>query len=287
MLILIAGITGLCGRACARATLKAGHQARGLARNPHKLDNTITERLESFVKMSDIYDIPALDKAVASVDAVISTDISRVSLPDDEDDEARKYWKNAREQLQRALAGFESLGYLEKRVNPVDDIPNRWMADTESMLAVVEQKLQLLEQRAVGETEEEYATDGDATERYGQVHASTKRLTAPAATKNTVKYAASQDWLQHLSVRLDLELSCHQLLATCKRREGLYDATAMVAVLQHLEEVKSQRRSLHKQAGVMDIADGSLEYWTTDLFNDVTGGMESIGKPTVTDTATG
>ena len=72
MLILIVGVTGMCGQACARAAFNAGHQVRGLARNPERLSQAITAGLESFVKWKDVYDIEALDKAVKGVDAIIS-----------------------------------------------------------------------------------------------------------------------------------------------------------------------------------------------------------------------
>ena len=72
MLILVYGITGLVGHAVAKAALKAGHQVRGTSRNPDKLDKDVADRLTDFVKLNDIYDIPALDKAVKGVDAIIS-----------------------------------------------------------------------------------------------------------------------------------------------------------------------------------------------------------------------
>ncbi|ORY68403.1 uncharacterized protein BCR38DRAFT_521474 [Pseudomassariella vexata] len=73
MRVLIAGITGNLGIATAQAALARGHQVRGLARNPTKLDAVVfTPELESFVKMQNYYDITALDQAVAGVDAVIN-----------------------------------------------------------------------------------------------------------------------------------------------------------------------------------------------------------------------
>ena len=72
MLVLIAGITGMCGQACARAAFDAGHDVRGLARNPSKLPGDIAGRLEGFVTMKDIYDVAALDQSVQGVDAIIS-----------------------------------------------------------------------------------------------------------------------------------------------------------------------------------------------------------------------
>ena len=71
MLILIAGITGNIGHHAARYGLEKGHQIRGLARSPDKLDLALRAKLESFVVSKTYYDIPALDKATSGVDAVI------------------------------------------------------------------------------------------------------------------------------------------------------------------------------------------------------------------------
>lgn len=71
MLILIAGITGMVGQPCAKAAIARGHQVRGIGRSPEKLPADIRQDLESFVVSSGIYDISALDRAVANVDAVI------------------------------------------------------------------------------------------------------------------------------------------------------------------------------------------------------------------------
>jgi uncharacterized protein YbjT (DUF2867 family) len=72
MLILIYGITGMVGQATAKTALHAGHHVRGISRHPDKLDKDLLDRLDSFIKMEDIYDMPALDEAVKGVDAVIS-----------------------------------------------------------------------------------------------------------------------------------------------------------------------------------------------------------------------
>ncbi|KAK3637566.1 hypothetical protein LTR56_013569 [Elasticomyces elasticus] len=71
MLILIAGITGGLGQRLATVALSRGLSVRGLGRSPDKLPADLAARLESFVESETYYDIPALDKAVASVDAVI------------------------------------------------------------------------------------------------------------------------------------------------------------------------------------------------------------------------
>ncbi|KAF4457979.1 hypothetical protein FALBO_15099 [Fusarium albosuccineum] len=71
MLVLIAGITGSLGQRLATAAQARGLKVRGLGRSPDKLDPSISQNLESFVKSTSHEDIPALDKAVAGVDAVI------------------------------------------------------------------------------------------------------------------------------------------------------------------------------------------------------------------------
>lgn len=72
MLILVAGITGMVGRPCAAAALKAGHAVRGMGRNLDKVEKSIADQLESFVTISSIYDLAALNRAVQGVDAIIS-----------------------------------------------------------------------------------------------------------------------------------------------------------------------------------------------------------------------
>ncbi|KAH6995380.1 hypothetical protein EDB80DRAFT_755426 [Ilyonectria destructans] len=71
MLVLIAGITGSLGQRLAREALSRGQSVRGLGRDPNKLQPQTLESLESFIKSSSYYDISALEKAVAGVDAVI------------------------------------------------------------------------------------------------------------------------------------------------------------------------------------------------------------------------
>ena len=72
MLVLIAGITGMVGQPCAHHALAKGHQVRGLGRNLDKLDAALSQKLEGFEKISSVYDIDALDRAVKGVDAIIS-----------------------------------------------------------------------------------------------------------------------------------------------------------------------------------------------------------------------
>ncbi|ETS62417.1 nad dependent epimerase [Moesziomyces aphidis] len=71
MLILIAGITGNIGQLAARYALQLGHQVRGFSRSPDKLDPPVAQGLEGFIRSSSYYDVPALDRACAGVDAVI------------------------------------------------------------------------------------------------------------------------------------------------------------------------------------------------------------------------
>ncbi|CAH0045657.1 unnamed protein product [Clonostachys solani] len=73
MLILVAGITGFVGIPVAEAALERGHQVRGLARNPDRLPKGLLGRLESFEILSGTHDIAAMERAVAGVDAVVST----------------------------------------------------------------------------------------------------------------------------------------------------------------------------------------------------------------------
>lgn len=71
MLILIVGVTGDLGQRLANAAIARGAQVRGLGRNPSKLPSTLLEKLESFVQSENYYDIPAIEKALTGVDAVI------------------------------------------------------------------------------------------------------------------------------------------------------------------------------------------------------------------------
>lgn len=72
MLILIAGITGSLGQRLAKVVLSRGLSIRGLGRSPDTLTPDLSNQLESFVTSTSYYDIPALDKAVAGVDAIIN-----------------------------------------------------------------------------------------------------------------------------------------------------------------------------------------------------------------------
>ncbi|TVY55590.1 putative pinoresinol-lariciresinol reductase 3 [Lachnellula cervina] len=72
MLILIAGITGALGQRLANVAISRGISVRGLGRNPDSLSTELSSQLESFIKSTSYYDVPALEKAVSGVDAVIN-----------------------------------------------------------------------------------------------------------------------------------------------------------------------------------------------------------------------
>ena len=74
MLILIAGITGNLGQALPRVSISHGHSVRGLSTEQLlvKPSPDLRVSLKSFIIFSNYYDIPAIEIAVAGVDAVIS-----------------------------------------------------------------------------------------------------------------------------------------------------------------------------------------------------------------------
>lgn len=72
MLVLIAGITGSLGQRLATIAISRGLSVRSLGRNPDSLGPEISEHLESFVQSDSYYYVPALEKAVAGVDALIN-----------------------------------------------------------------------------------------------------------------------------------------------------------------------------------------------------------------------
>ncbi|KAF9352887.1 hypothetical protein BGX26_009325 [Mortierella sp. AD094] len=80
MLILIAGITGNLGQQLAKTALERGHSVRGLGRPPEKLNTELTSRLEKFITASAYYDVPALDRAMLGIDAVICAYAGRPEL---------------------------------------------------------------------------------------------------------------------------------------------------------------------------------------------------------------
>lgn len=71
MLVLVPGITGNLGRHLLDSLASHGHQVRGLGRSASKLKDAQHSKLESFVQVQNYYDIPALDRACAGVDAII------------------------------------------------------------------------------------------------------------------------------------------------------------------------------------------------------------------------
>ncbi|GAW12883.1 hypothetical protein ANO14919_022540 [Xylariales sp. No.14919] len=72
MLVLITGITGSLGQRLAKIAISRGLSVRGLGRAPDKLSPEIFNQLDSFVQIASYYDIDALQKAVAGVDAIIN-----------------------------------------------------------------------------------------------------------------------------------------------------------------------------------------------------------------------
>ncbi|WAO87501.1 NmrA domain-containing protein [Fusarium falciforme] len=77
MLVLIPGISGNMGTRLAKAAVSRGLSVRGLGRDASKVPEDV--KLESFVTSTSYYDIPAIEKAVQGVDAIIcaymSTDV--------------------------------------------------------------------------------------------------------------------------------------------------------------------------------------------------------------------
>jgi hypothetical protein len=73
MLVLIAGITGNMGQKLAQSLAYRGHQVRGLARSPQKLDSKLRGALESFEVCPGYEDVPSLNRACAGVDAIVCT----------------------------------------------------------------------------------------------------------------------------------------------------------------------------------------------------------------------
>lgn len=61
----------MVGQPCAEYAISKGHRVRGMGRDPAKVPASLREKLEGFVTSSGIYDIPALDKAVSGVDAIV------------------------------------------------------------------------------------------------------------------------------------------------------------------------------------------------------------------------
>ncbi|KAF2456425.1 hypothetical protein BDY21DRAFT_347105 [Lineolata rhizophorae] len=71
MLVLVAGATGNVGQHLLTSLLSRGHEVRALGRNPEKLPADLRVRLEQFVRSDAYWDVPALERACAGVDAVI------------------------------------------------------------------------------------------------------------------------------------------------------------------------------------------------------------------------
>lgn len=71
MLILIAGVTGNVGSKLISPLAQRGARVRGFARNQSKLSSEQLETLESFHSIDSWYDVPAIQKSLKGVDAVI------------------------------------------------------------------------------------------------------------------------------------------------------------------------------------------------------------------------
>ncbi|TDZ99673.1 hypothetical protein C8034_v000027 [Colletotrichum sidae] len=71
MLVLIAGITSDLGCRLGMAAKARGLSVRGLGCDATKLDSELLNSLEAFITSRNYYDVPALNEAVAGVDAVI------------------------------------------------------------------------------------------------------------------------------------------------------------------------------------------------------------------------
>lgn len=71
MLVLIVGITGDLGHRLGLAAISRGLEVRGLGRNPEKLSDELSGKLESFVQSSSFYDVHAIEQATSRVDAII------------------------------------------------------------------------------------------------------------------------------------------------------------------------------------------------------------------------
>jgi hypothetical protein len=65
-----------------------------------------------------------------------------------------------------------------------------------------------------------------------------------------------------------------KLLESCHRREGLHHARAIFTVLRRLNEVREEREAIFEQ---VELALIPLEYWTIDMIDSRTGGLDTIG----------
>ena len=70
-MILIVGVTGVLGRETAHQLLAAGHQVRGLTRNPANAEDL--KALGAEIVQGDLIDKASLERACQGVDAVMAT----------------------------------------------------------------------------------------------------------------------------------------------------------------------------------------------------------------------
>ncbi|KAF2124247.1 hypothetical protein P153DRAFT_351139 [Dothidotthia symphoricarpi CBS 119687] len=69
-------------------------------------------------------------------------------------------------------------------------------------------------------------------------------------------------------------LRATELLATSQRREGLYDAQSMVAIIHQFRDARQQKRVRSEECRIEDATTPSLETLFADELNKTTGGMD-------------
>ncbi|KAH8703335.1 hypothetical protein BGW36DRAFT_413932 [Talaromyces proteolyticus] len=72
MLVLVVGASGNIGQWLIDSLASRGHRIRILARNPSRINSARLKHVESTVQSTSYYDIEALDRACAGVDAIIN-----------------------------------------------------------------------------------------------------------------------------------------------------------------------------------------------------------------------
>lgn len=72
MLVLVVGASGNIGQLLIDSLTTRGHRVRILARNPSRIDSTRLKLVETIIHSTSYYDIEALDRACAGVDAIIN-----------------------------------------------------------------------------------------------------------------------------------------------------------------------------------------------------------------------
>lgn len=111
----------------------------------------------------------------------------------------------------------------------------------------------------------------------------TKQRNSSLGVVQNLKYNVSLETgvvapLSLLAVKCSDETVCKRamdLLAGANRKEGLYDASTMAAVLQSLNEVKARKVMI--DGGVSQ--DKALEYWAIDAIEGRSGELRTIERP--------